>query len=99
MAQIDIGPDGVQIDAQIVAKALKLTPQALQSGMRDGTVTSLFETGEGADAGRMRLTFYSDTRRARITADTNGAVLSCTAVDYKRPFSFDVPLSPRQDAP
>ncbi|MEB8386975.1 DUF6522 family protein [Rhodobacteraceae bacterium KMM 6894] len=87
MTQIDIGPDGVQIDAEIVAKALKMTQSALQAGMRDGTVTSLYETGEGADAGRMRLTFYSETRRARITADSNGVVLSCTAVDYKRPFS------------
>jgi hypothetical protein len=99
MTQIDIGPDGVQIDAGIVAKALKMTQRELQAGMRDGIITSLFETGEGADAGRMRLTFYSETRRARITADTSGAVLSCTAVDYKRPFSFLPPNVTSGDAP
>lgn len=93
MTQIDIGPDGVQIDADIVAKALRLTPEALQAGMRDGTVTSQFETGQDEDAGCVRLTFYSANRRARITADMTGAVLSCTAVDYKRPFAFG-PLTP-----
>ncbi|MDO5758572.1 MAG: DUF6522 family protein [Rhodobacterales bacterium] len=82
MPQIEIGPDMIQIDAQIVAKALKLPPHELQSRMREGTVTSRFERGEGVDAGRMRLTFFSSTRRARITADESGAVLSCTAVDY-----------------
>lgn len=84
MAHIDIGPDLVQVDADIVAKALQLTPQDLQNRMRDGTVTSRFERGEGEDTGRVRLTFYSDTRRARITASTTGAVLSCTAVDFRR---------------
>ncbi|MCZ4353849.1 DUF6522 family protein [Roseovarius aestuarii] len=87
MTQIDIGPDQTRIDAGIVAKALKMTPQALQLAMRDGVVTSQFETGTGDDAGRIRLTFYSPNRRARITADTNGAILSCTAVDYVRPTS------------
>ena len=82
MPQIEIGPDMIQIDAEIVAKALKLPPDELQSCMREGTVTSRFERGEGADAGRMRLTFFSSTRRARITADESGAILSCTAADY-----------------
>ncbi len=85
MTKIEIGPDGVQIDAGIIAKALKLAPLDLQQRMREGTVTSRFERGEGDDAGRVRLTFFSGTRRARITADAAGEVLSCTAVDYTGP--------------
>lgn len=84
MSEIEIGPDMVQIDAEIVAEALKLDPQDLRERMRDGTVTSRYEVGQGEDEGRVRLTFFSDTRRARITADDTGKVLTCSAVDYKR---------------
>lgn len=84
MSDIEIGPDLVQIDAEIVAQALNLDPQDLRDRMRDGTVTSRYEVGDGEDAGRVRLTFFSDTRRARITADSTGKVLTCSAVDYKR---------------
>lgn len=84
MPEIEIGPDLIQIDADIVAKALRITPQDMQDRMRDGTVTSRFEQGEGEDAGRVRLTFFSDTRRARITADTTGTILTCSAVDFTR---------------
>ncbi len=94
MPEIEIGPDMIQIDADIVAKTLKLTPRDLKARMRDGTVTSRFERGEGADAGRMRLTFFTDTRRARITADMNGDILSCTAVDY-----VGVPRGPSPTSP
>ena len=84
MTTIEIAPDLIQVDADIVAKALKITPHDLQQRLREGTVTSRYETGEGADAGRVRLTFYSDSRRARITADASGAVLFCSAADYRR---------------
>lgn len=84
MTEIEIGPDLIQVDAEIVAKALKIAPRDLQQRMREGTVTSRYEHGEGADAGRVRLTFYSDSRRARITADTSGAILFCSAVDFDR---------------
>ena len=89
---IEIGPDQIQVNAEIVAKALKLTPQELQARMREGTVTSTFERGEGEDAGRIRLTFFSATRRARITADTAGTVLSCSGADYSRPFMISTPV-------
>lgn len=84
MSAIDIGPDQIEIDAEIVANALKLTPQDLQVRMREGTVTSACERGEGEDDGRYRLTFFSATRRARITANSNGTILSCTSADFSR---------------
>ncbi len=91
MTEIEIGSDLIQVDAEVVAKALKIAPRELQQRMREGTVTSRFEHGEGADAGRVRLTFYSDSRRARITADTSGAILFCSAVDYGRPAKAELP--------
>lgn len=85
MPDIEISPDEIQVDAAIVARALKLAPRELQARMRAGTVTSRCERGEGEDAGRLRLTFFSDTRRARITVDENGSVLLCTSADFTRP--------------
>ncbi|RKF13958.1 hypothetical protein D6850_12285 [Roseovarius spongiae] len=91
MSQIEIGPDRVQIDAEIVARALKLAPQELRERMREGAVTSRLERGEGEDEGRVRLTFFSATRRARITADASGAVLSCTGADVAQPSRSEHP--------
>jgi hypothetical protein len=96
MQKIEIGPDLVQVDAAIVAKALKISPHDLKERMRNGTVTSRFERGEGQDAGRVRLTFFSDRRRVRITADTSGTVLSCTGVDFTRPPRAGQPRTDRQ---
>lgn len=96
MPKIEIGPDLVQVDADIVAKALKISPHDLKERMRNGTVTSRFERGEGQDTGRVRLTFFSDRRRARITANTSGAVLSCTGVDFARPPMAVQPQAARQ---
>lgn len=87
MASLEIGSDGVNIDAAIVAKGLRIAPEALLEGTRAGTITSLFERGEGRDAGRVRLTFFSDTRRVRVTASDTGEILSCSAADYKRMFT------------
>lgn len=100
MPEIEIGPDLIQIDADIVARALNIAPQDLRNRMRDGTVTSRFERGEGEDAGRVRLTFFSDTRRARITADAEGAVRSCSTLDYGRQSAPVSPVSkPAPNAP
>lgn len=83
--KIEFGPDKIEIDAEIVARTLKITPEDLRARMRDGTVTSQFERGEGSDEGRVRLTFYSATHRARIIADTTGTVLSRSVAQYGRP--------------
>ncbi|WP_322866381.1 DUF6522 family protein [Aquicoccus sp. G2-2] len=93
--KIEIGPDKIQIDAEIVARTLKITPQDLRDRMRDGTITSQFERGEGSDEGRVRLTFYSATHRARIIADTAGTVLSRSVAHYGRP---TIPAAPKDES-
>ncbi len=86
MTRIEIGDDMIQVDAQTVADGLQMDPEALKQGMRDGTITSRFERGEGEHAGRIRVTFFSPARRVRLTADDTGNILTCSAVDYtKRP--------------
>ena len=87
MSKIEYVDDGVQIDASVLAQAFAISAEDLRLGMRDGAITSRFERGEGEDSGRVRLTFFSADRRVRMIADDRGRVLSCDAVDLRRPAS------------
>ncbi len=81
----------VQVDAAVVAKGLKLDPEALRAALHDGTVTSRCEAGEGDDAGRFRLTFFSPTRRMRLIVDATGTVLQRSSADHTRKPSRQAP--------
>jgi len=72
----------VRIDAAIVADGLGLALPLLQKGMRAGTITSLAERGVDADAGRHRLTFFSEHRRFRVVIDASGAIVQRSALDF-----------------
>ena len=74
----------ITVEADIVAKGLLLTPEALREGFRDGSVTSQCEKGLGTDAGRYRLTFYAPSRRMRLTVDAAGIVLHSSSTAYAR---------------
>lgn len=69
------------IDAVDLARLLDLTPGVVQEHMRAGRITSLYERGEGADAGRFRLTFYYDGKRVRLTCAKDGTVLTTLRAD------------------
>ncbi len=56
VAGVHVGPDGPVVDAETMAAAFGLSPDALRHELQAGTVTSLVERGEGSDAGRWRLT-------------------------------------------
>lgn len=106
MTQLEFGNDNVSIDAAVLARASGISADDLKHGMRDGTITSRFERGEGEDAGRVRLLFFSPARRIRITADQSGKVLTCGAADlaglpgFARPMqAADVGQAPAEAAP
>ena len=93
---IELVDDEVQIDAEVLTRSFRMSSDELKQGMRDGSITSRFETGEGEDAGRIRLTFFSANCRVRVTADDSGNVISCNTVDYgQRP----LPASARRAGP
>ena len=81
MSQIKLSRNTIQIDADVLAKVFRISPDELKLGMRDGTITSRSEHGEGEDAGNIRLTFFSAKRRVRIIADEKGNILTCSGVD------------------
>ncbi len=93
-ARIEIGEDGVSVDAAIVAEAFDLAPADVPALMRAGEITSLFERGEGEDAGRMRLTFFHRSRRFRLVIDDAGEILQRSKVDFG-----DAPLPPTMRRP
>lgn len=52
----------IEVDPEILAPRLGLSAAALQQGLRDGSVTAVAETGEGAHAGLTRITLRSRQR-------------------------------------
>ena len=82
MKPIEFDNEAVQIDAAIVAEGLGLAPSVLQEEMRAGRITSLAERGVDDDAGRHRLTFFSDHRRFRVVIDQTGAIIQRSAIDF-----------------
>lgn len=74
--KIEVDQGQPVIDAQDLGQLLGLDPADVQTKMCAGEITSRFETGEGEDAGRFRLTFFFDDRRVRLTCATDGEVIS-----------------------
>jgi hypothetical protein len=82
MARVEIDADGLTIDAAIVGEALGIEAAQVPAAMRAGTLTSLHERGEGADAGRHRLTFFFGNRRLRLVVDVSGNIIQRSVVDF-----------------
>ncbi len=73
--KIDMQLGQPTIDAEDLAGLLNLTPADVRDRMRDGRITTRLETGKGDDAGKMRLSFFHDDMRLRLTCSKDGTVL------------------------
>jgi hypothetical protein len=78
-AGIERDGDGFVIDAALVAEILGIGVAEVREGMRSGAITTRCETGEGADAGRWRLTFHHGGVARRLVVDDGGRVLRRSA--------------------
>lgn len=76
MTQVERDGSGFVVPATLLAQACKLTEDRIRQAMRDGSLTSVCETGVDADAGRWRLTFRHAGRACRFTVDEAGTILS-----------------------
>ena len=76
MTKVDIHSGSIEVDAVTIANGLDLDPSLIPALMKAGEITSACERGEGADAGKYRLTFFHGDQRFRITVDTAGTVLA-----------------------
>ena len=66
---------GFTIDAGELGALLGLGAEDVRRMMREGGITTRTERGEGADAGRYRLSFLSPDRRLQLIVDEAGEVL------------------------
>jgi Family of unknown function (DUF6522) len=66
---IEIGDNGVVVDAALVAGNLGLSVDAFWRDLRRGLVYGIVERGEGEDAGRLRLTFNYRAQSWSVTVE------------------------------
>jgi hypothetical protein len=71
-----------EVDANVVAEGLGIGVPLLQAEMRSGKITTLSERGVDADAGRHRLTFFSEHRRLRLVIDERGTIIPRSTLDF-----------------
>jgi hypothetical protein len=95
-AMIEIGEDGFQIDAKIIAEGLGIEAALVPARMREGAITSLCERGVDADAGSYRLTFFHKGTRLRLVIDEAGNIKQRSVLELgERPAG--APPAPRRN--
>jgi hypothetical protein len=92
--KISIEGEDLCVDAATLAAAFAITPGAVIAGLRNGSITTLTERGEGEDAGRWRLSFFHGNCRLRLIVDATGNILQRSRIDFG-----DTPLPPAMRRP
>jgi len=82
MTKITFDGGEVQVDAEIIGSGLDIDPASVQRLIREGLITSRHERGEGADAGRSRLTFFHGNRRFHLIVGADGEIVQRSAIDF-----------------
>ena len=84
MKAVEVTEDGAIVCAEELARYLDVAPAAVHGLLRSGALTSFYERGEGADAGRFRLTFKYRGASVRFTCAADGTVLNRFCVPARR---------------
>lgn len=79
---IAVEADGVVIDGALLAMLLGVPTPDLQALMREGRITSTCEEGVAEHHGQLRLTFFHGNRRACISIDRSGRILTQSIIDF-----------------
>jgi len=80
--QIEIGTNGILVDATLLADLLRLDPAAVHSLMKAQEITSFCERGIEEHEGQYRLSFFYGNRRARLNVDAAGNVIRRSMIDF-----------------
>lgn len=75
MSSVERSADGFVIDAALIGEAFDIAPADVQALMRQGAITSVCETGQDEDEGRLRMTFHYGGRTCRYIFDASGTIL------------------------
>src|SRR4051794_194766 len=73
---------GPSKSTRLVAEALDLEASEFMMLVRSGHITSLCESGVGADEGHFRLTFFFRGKRLRLIVDRCGHQTRMTMIDF-----------------
>ena len=82
MTEIQIEDRAIVVSAEVIGKALGIDKGLVHPLMREGKITTLSEHGIDADAGTCRLTFFYQSRRARLTVTDRGQILRLSSIDF-----------------
>jgi hypothetical protein len=82
MAVIEFSNGAIQIDARLIAEGLGVDISSVQARMREGKITSRCERGIDEDAGRHRLTFFTESCRLRLVVDETGSVVQRSMINF-----------------
>ncbi|TNE35268.1 MAG: hypothetical protein EP348_09355 [Alphaproteobacteria bacterium] len=80
--KLNIAGGEFEIDAATVAQGLRLDISNLKEGLKDGGITCRVERGEEADAGRFRVTFFSENCEFRLITDSGGRVVQRSVINF-----------------
>ena len=73
--KVELTEEGAIVAAEDIAPYLDLAPAAVPELLRKGALTTFYERGAGAEAGRFRLTFRYRGASVRFTCAADGTVL------------------------
>ncbi|MGO4562545.1 DUF6522 family protein [Rhizobiales bacterium 3FA27D7] len=80
--QIEIGTNGILVDAKLLADLLRLDPATVHALMKAQEITSFCERGIEEHEGQYRLSFFYGNRRARLNVDAAGNVIQRSMIDF-----------------
>lgn len=83
--QVEIVDGTFVVAATLIGELFDIPSADVPALMRDGTITSVCETGAGADEGTFRLNLFYRTRQVRLRIDETGRILRRSVVDFGRP--------------
>lgn len=79
--QVEITNGDILVDATLLGKLLNVAPSMVPILMRAHAITSFCERGVDAHQGKIRLSFFYRSRRARLSVDMSGQILQRSAID------------------
>jgi hypothetical protein len=82
MTDVQIEDRAIVVDAEVIGSSLGICENLVQPLMREGKITTLSERGIDDDAGTWRLTFFYDSRRARLIVSEHGHILRRSRIDF-----------------
>ena len=75
MTGIVIEDGNVEVNVSVIAAGLQITPELVQSQLREGHITSRLERGTDTDEGTYRLTFTFGRLQLQLVVDEAGRIL------------------------